>query len=215
MDTQLTISQLEQILFEVGVPQDRAATATAMLHQDGFTTRRSLVEASEQVIITRGLLIGDFYKLPGLRQVLPPPPQLTAFEIAQATLMLQQQQQQQQDTSGYILFSKRIARITKLNTPWEQWGLYASIIGGGIFSAQQILRSYHTIKYIEATDPIIKIEHRDMANISIDQAERAVRMVSKFRMRALAGLSAPLLWMTWRFMHSKKEKYTSYPSYPS
>jgi len=184
MDTPLSVAQLEQILFEVGVPQDRAATAAVTLHKDGFDTRRSLVEASEQEIITRGLLIGDFCKLPGLRQ----------------------------DTSGYIFFSKRIARITKLDTPWEQWVLYASIIGGGIFSAQQMARSYHTIKYIEATDPIIKRDHRYIVNISVDQAERAVRMVSKFRMRALAGLSAPLLWMIWRFIHSKKEKYTSYSS---
>ena len=91
-------------------------------------------------------------------------------------------------------FSHALADVG-LRTPWEQWGLFASAVGGCTHAARQFFRAHHVRKFVETDN----VEHLYMANVPTTQASRARFLVTRFRVQgaAVAALS-PLLWLAWR-----------------
>ena len=53
------------------------------------------------------------------------------------------------DWSSGLLFSSRVKAWTGAAVPYEQWGIYASILGGSIYCANAYSKAYHVMKAAE------------------------------------------------------------------
>jgi hypothetical protein len=89
-----------------------------------------------------------------------------------------------------------VARRLGLQKPWEQLGLYGSFVGGCAYAARQYYRAHCVVQYVASKN----VEHLYLADVpaTSDAAARALFLVSRLRVRGIAALGAPLVWLAWR-----------------
>ena len=71
----------------------------------------------------------------------------------------------EKDWSKSLFYSHTMRRIFGAETPFEQYGLYASFIGGMFIASRGIFRSYHALKASEFAPDSEDRENRLCQNI--------------------------------------------------
>lgn len=92
-------------------------------------------------------------------------------------------------------------------SPFEQYGLYGTLLGGGAYLVAQFRRAQHLMKYAKLKDisPTEAELFGDMANVPPYQLQRAARFATRFRVQGVSvAASAPLLWLLWRASYKHK-----------
>ncbi len=111
-----------------------------------------------------------------------------------------------EDWSSAFLYSERVKAWTGAAVPYEQWGLYASVIGGALFCGNAYSKAYHLMKAAKAApDSEARALHKALAWVSEEQVKHAAIIASRFQRRGiLAALGAPLSWLAYiQAKHSK------------
>lgn len=92
---------------------------------------------------------------------------------------------------------------TGAGVPYEQWGVYASVIGGALYCANANSKAYHMMKAAEAKpDSEARALHKALTWVSEEQLKSAASTSHRFQRRGiLAALGAPMTWLA--FTHAK------------
>jgi hypothetical protein len=92
------------------------------------------------------------------------------------------------------LYSHQLAEVG-LETPWEQYGLYASSFFGLFWCGKQLFFAHNLQKYIATNDKT----YLTVANVPYSEAHRARALVVGLRARGVAMVfAAPAAWLLWR-----------------
>lgn len=86
---------------------------------------------------------------------------------------------------GLPFYSPYLAKTLRFS-PFEQYGLYGTLVGGGVYLAVQLRRAHYLMKYAELKDinPAQAELFGDMANVqSHYQLDKAARLPSGFGFR--------------------------------
>lgn len=126
--------------------------------------------------------------------------QLRALQCERAGL--RQSTSEGVDWSSGLLFSKRVRMWTGAAAPYEQWGIYISIVGGTLYCANAYSKAYHVMKAAEAApDSDARALHKALAWVSeeqVIQVKHAAILARRFQRRGmLAALGAPITWLTY------------------
>lgn len=147
---------------------------------------------------------------------LPPDPELESvkedkrrlYDILQAAASIPPPVPEK-DWSKSPLYSKTVQKLTGATTPFEQYGLYGSIIGGVFLISRSLFRSYHVVKAIEfppgSEDRSV---HSYLAGATKEQLHHAQIFARRLRTRGiLGGILLPIGFITYLV---QKHKYQSF-----
>jgi hypothetical protein len=103
------------------------------------------------------------------------------------------------DWSKSPLYSKTVQKLTGATTPFEQYGLYASIIGGVFLISRSLFRSYHALKAIEfPPESEDRLFHSFLARATGEQLRHAKVFAHRLRTRGiLGGILLPMGFITY------------------
>ena len=116
------------------------------------------------------------------------------------------------------LYSRFLANTLNMRTPYEQYGVYLTALGGSAYMANSFFRAYHLAKYVKFKDiPGQQSEAQfaaDMARVAPHELDRAGRTIARLKVRgAAAAIASPVLWIAWRLvsqtptrLHGNKRK---------
>ena len=86
------------------------------------------------------------------------------------------------------LYSKTVQKLTGATTPFEQYGLYGSIIGGVFLISRSLFRSYHALKAIEfPPESEDRLFHSFLAGANGEQLRHAQIFAHRLRTRGILG----------------------------
>ena len=103
------------------------------------------------------------------------------------------------DWSRSPLYSKTVQKLTGATTPFEQYGLYGSIIGGVFLISRSLFRSYHVVKAIEfPPGSEERSVHSYLAGATKEQLHDAQIFARRLRTRGiLGGILLPIGFITY------------------
>lgn len=114
-------------------------------------------------------------------------------------------QNQDEYNTDAPLYSWFLANTLNMRTPYEQYGLYLTTLGGSAYMANSFYRAYNLAKYVKFKD--IPGQHTeaqfaaDMARVAPHELERAGRTIARLKVRgAAAAIASPVLWIAWRLV---------------
>ena len=112
----------------------------------------------------------------------------------------------EKDWSKFSLYSKTVQKLTGATTPFEQYGLYGSIIGGVYLISRSLFRSYHALKAIEfPPSSEDRVFHSFLARATGEQLRHAKVFAHRIRTRGvLGGLLLPIGFIS--YIVQKHEK---------
>ncbi len=127
------------------------------------------------------------------------------YDIIQAAASVPQPEPEK-DWSKSFLYSHSIRRMFGAETPFEQYGLYASITGGTLIIIRSVFRSHHAMKAVEfapRTDD--RRFHSYLARATQEQLLDVKLFARRLRARGLfVGLLLPLGFISYILnKHSK------------
>ncbi len=94
----------------------------------------------------------------------------------------------EKDWSNSLFYSKTVQNLIGANTPFEQYGLYGSMIGGVYLISRSLFRSYHAVKAIEfPVDSQERFYHSFLARATGEQLRHAQSFAHQIRTRGLLG----------------------------
>eukprot|EP00877_Chromochloris_zofingiensis_P001518 jgi/Chrzof1/11367/Cz05g34070.t1 len=102
------------------------------------------------------------------------------------------------------LYSSWLQRSLGLDTPWEQYGLYASTGIGLVAGYKYVSKAQALVKAAAMQDPGLRQDLLDRYRMAPQQLKYAQYWTRQFVLRgAVAAAGAPVLWLVWR-MSSRK-----------
>ena len=114
-------------------------------------------------------------------------------------------QNQAEYNTAAPLYSWFLANTLNMRTPWEQYGVYLTTLGGSAYMAKSFFRAYNLAKYVKLKD--IPGQHTeaqyaaDMAHVAPHELERAGRTIARLKVRGTAAaIASPVLWIAWRLV---------------
>jgi len=112
----------------------------------------------------------------------------------------------EKDWSKSPLYSKTVQKLTGATTPFEQYGLYGSIIGGVYLISRSLFRSYHALKAIEfPPESEDRLFHSFLARATGEQLRYAKVFAHRIRTRGvLGGLLLPIGFISYIVQKHKK-----------
>ena len=112
----------------------------------------------------------------------------------------------EKDWSKSLLYSKTVQKLTGATTPFEQYGLYGSIIGGVYLISRSLFRSYHAMKAIEfPVESDERFFHSFLARATDEQLRHAKVFAHRIRTRGvLGGLLLPIGFISYIVQKHKK-----------
>jgi len=112
----------------------------------------------------------------------------------------------EKDWSKSPLYSKTVQKLTGATTPFEQYGLYGSIIGGVYLISRSLFRSYHAMKAIDfPPDSQDRLFHSFLAGATEEQLRYAKVFAHRIRTRGvLGGLLLPIGFISYIVQKHKK-----------
>jgi hypothetical protein len=113
---------------------------------------------------------------------------------------------EEKDWSKSPLYSKTVQKLTGATTPFEQYGLYGSIIGGVYLISRSLFRSYHAMKAIDfPPDSQERLFHSFLARSTEEQLRYAKVFAHRIRTRGvLGGLLLPIGFISYIVQKHKK-----------
>ena len=101
------------------------------------------------------------------------------------------------DWSSAFLYSQRVKAWTGAAVPYEQWGVYASMLGGALYCGNAYSKAYHVKKAAEAApDSEARTVHKALAWVGEEQVKHIIAL--RFQRRGVfAALGAPLIWLAY------------------
>lgn len=125
--------------------------------------------------------------------------QLRSLQGDKVRADLQRSTSEEVDWSSGFLFSSRVKAWTGAAVPYEQWGIYASILGGSIYFANAYSKAYHVMRAAEAPPGSeARSLHKALAWVSEEQVKHAAILARRFQTRGLiAVLGAPITWLAY------------------
>ncbi len=113
------------------------------------------------------------------------------------------------DWSSAFLYSQRVKAWTGAAVPYEQWGVYASMLGGALYCGNAYSKAYHVKKAAEAApDSEARAVHKALAWVGEEQVKHANIIAFRFQRRGVfAALGAPLIWLA--YIQAKHSNSTS------
>ena len=92
------------------------------------------------------------------------------------------------DWSKSLFYSKTLQKLTGATTPFEQYGLYGSIIGGVFLISRSLFRSYHALKAIKfPPESEERLFHSFLAGANGEQLRHAKVFAHRLRTRGVLG----------------------------
>jgi hypothetical protein len=112
----------------------------------------------------------------------------------------------EKDWSKSPLYSKTVQKLTGATTPFEQYGMYGSIIGGGYLISRSLFRSYHAMKAIDfPPESQARLFHSFLAGATEEQLRHAKVFAHRIRTRGvLGGLLLPIGFISYIVQKHKK-----------
>ncbi len=112
------------------------------------------------------------------------------------------------DWSSAFLYSERVKIWTGAAVPYEQWGVYVSVIGGAVYCGNAYSKAYHLMKAASSPqNSEARALHKALAWVSEEQVKHAATIARRFQNRGiLAALGAPVTWLA--YIHAKHSKWS-------
>ena len=113
---------------------------------------------------------------------------------------------EEKDWSKSLFYSNTVQKLIGANTPFEQYGLYGSSIGGVYLMSRSLFRSYHAVKAIEfPPDSQERFYHSFLARATGEQLRHAQSFAHQLRTRGvLGGILLPIGFISYIVQKHKK-----------